>query len=255
LVLGGVVGLIVGIPALRLTGLYLMLTTLALQFIVSFLGQNAQGTVYEAGYIVKPPQWGSLVLSNYRPLFVITVVVLGLVLLALNGMYSGVPGRAWAALRQNEFGASVMGINVTRWKLAAYVGSSALTAVGGSLYAYQTGAVGYDSFSLDLSLALLIMVFVGGIGTKIGPLIGAGAIVILPKLLQQLSSVFAANVTVSTWLNTNEAFLSSAIYGAALLILLLFERDGLFGVGRRLCYLVIRMVRALLSLRRGTEVS
>jgi branched-chain amino acid transport system permease protein len=236
LVFGAIIGLIIGIPGLRFSGLYLMLTTLALQFIVAFAGQEYQGMniLHQAGIPVNSPHWGSLQLGTSRSLFVISVIILGLALLALSALYRGVPGRIWNAIRQDEAAASVLGVHVARWKLAAFIGSSALTAVGGSLYAYQSALVDYSSYSLDLSLALVVMVFIGGVGTMAGPIIGAVVIVLLPVAVSQLASGLSGFPAVSTWLTSNQAVLANGVYGFVLLLVLLFERDGIFGLLRRL---------------------
>jgi branched-chain amino acid transport system permease protein len=239
-IFGAVVGLVIGIPGLRFKGLYLMLTTLALQFVINFAAQSYQGVNQEAGFTVIPPHWGSLLLDNPKPLFVICVVVLGLTLLALAGVYRGVPGRAWSALRQSESGAAALGVHLVRWKLAAFIGSAALTAVGGSLYAYQVGQVSYTSYTLDLSLVLVVMVFIGGIRTMVGPIIGAAALVLLPELIQQVGSHLGGLPGASSWLTVNGAELADAIYGLVLVIVLIYERGGLWALIRRLGRLIAR---------------
>lgn len=233
-VFGGVIGLLIGIPGLRFRGLYLMLTTLALQFIISFAAEQYQGVNREAGFTVIPPSWGSLQLANPQPLFLISVILLGLVLLGLSGIHGGAPGRAWNAIRQNEAAASVLGINLVRWKLAAFIGSSAVIAAAGSVYAYQIGQVQYTTFSLDLSLTLVVMVFIGGVGTLIGPIIGAVGVVLLPQGIQEISNLFSGMPSVSGWLQLNEGIVADGIYGLLLLLLLIFERGGLVAVGQRL---------------------
>jgi branched-chain amino acid transport system permease protein len=247
LVFGAVVGLIIGIPGLRFSGLYLMLTTLALQFIVAFAGQEYQGMniLHQAGIPVSPPHWGSLQLASSRSLFLISAVILGLILLALSALYRGVPGRIWNAIRQDEAAASVLGVNVARWKVAAFIGSSALTAVGGSLYAYQSALADYNSYSLDLSLALVVMVFIGGIGTMTGPIIGAAVIVLLPLGVSQLAGSLSGFTAVSAWLTSKEAIIANGAYGFVLLLVLLFERDGIFGLLRRLGRLALTSLRPL----------
>jgi branched-chain amino acid transport system permease protein len=249
LVFGAIVGLIIGIPGLRFSGLYLMLTTLALQFIVSFAGQEYQGRnlLDQAGIPVIPPHWGSLQLTSSRSLLVISALILGLILLALSALYRGVPGRIWNAIRQDEAAASVLGINVARWKVAAFMGSSALTAVGGSLYAYQSALTDYNSYSLDLSLALVVMVFIGGVGTMTGPIIGAAVIVLLPVGVSQLANSLSGFSAASNWLATNEAIIANGAYGLVLLLVLLFERDGIFGLLRRLALTCLRLLRWGLS--------
>jgi branched-chain amino acid transport system permease protein len=255
LVFGAIVGLIIGIPGLRFSGLYLMLTTLALQFIVAFAGQKYQGSniIHQAGIPVSLPHWGSLQLGTSRSLFVISAIVLGVALLALSALYRGVPGRIWTAIRQDEAAASVLGVNVARWKLAAFVGSSALTAVGGSLYAYQSTLADYNSYSLDLGLALVVMVFIGGVGTLTGPIIGAAVIVLLPVAVSHLATTLSGFPAVSSWLTLNEATMANGVYGLVLLLVLLFERDGIFGLLRRLSRLGLAGLRLRPARRRPAK--
>jgi branched-chain amino acid transport system permease protein len=231
-VFGAVIGMVIGVPGLRFRGLYLMLTTLALQFVISFSAQAYQGPI-GAGFTVTPPHWGSVQLDSPRVLFVICVVVLGLVMLLLDGMYRGRPGRAWGSLRQNDAAASVLGVNLVRWKLAAFVGSSAITAVAGSLYAYLVLQVDYTTYSLTLSLTLVVIVFIGGIGTIAGPVLGAMVVVLLPVGLQDLAGSLSSFSAVSQWLTLQGPIVADGVYGLVLLLVLLYEPGGIFGVAKR----------------------
>lgn len=229
---GGVVGLGVGFIGLRFRGLYLALATLALQFIVAFAGQRYQG-VNSGGMVVGIPHIGSLSLGSGRGLFLMLVVVLVLVILALSGIYGRAPGRAWAAIRQGEEAAAVAGVDVTKWKLLAFVSSSALTALGGSLYAYVIGTVSYVPFSLDLLISILTIVFVGGLGSISGALVGSVFVVMLPHWLNSLAAQVSSTSGFGSWLSSNAAELSIAVYGLALMVVLLFERGGLVGIVNR----------------------
>jgi branched-chain amino acid transport system permease protein len=231
-IFGGAVGLLVGITGLRFRGLYLALSTLALQFIVAFAGQRYQGS-NEAGLVVGIPHLGSLNIGTGRGLLITLLVILVLVVLTLNGMYRRAPGRAWAAIKQNEQAAAVAGVNVTKWKLLAFVGSSAVIAIGGSMYAYVIGIVNYVPFSLDLAISILAAVFVGGLSSISGALIGAVLIVLLPNWLQDLSARLPGSGSGGSWLSNNSSQLAVAIYGLVLLLVLLFERDGIVGLVNR----------------------
>jgi branched-chain amino acid transport system permease protein len=253
---GAVVGVIVGVPGLRFRGLYLMLTTLALQYVIAFATQEYQDDSpghLGSGFSVAAPHWGSVELGSAHVFFVICAVVLGLTLWLLQGMFNRLPGRAWSALRQSEAGAASLGVNLVRWKLAAFVGSSAITAVGGALYAYQVGQVEYSSYSINLGLVLIIMIFIGGIRTLVGPLLGAAALVLLPVLLQQIAVEVPSSSSFGQWLGSNEAELAYAIYGLLLLVILIAERDGLWGLVLRVVRLGVRGA-ALLQDRMGARV-
>ncbi|MGI5200182.1 branched-chain amino acid ABC transporter permease [Spirillospora sp. CA-108201] len=229
---GGAIGLIVGVTGLRFRGLYLALSTLALQFVVGFAAKKYQGN-NEAGLFTEIPHLGGISLEPGRNLVALLVVVLAVLALALGGLYRRAPGRAWAAIRQNEGAAAVAGIDVRRWKLLAFVGSSAVIAVSGSLYAYVLGVVNYVPFSLDLAVSILVIVFVGGLGTISGTVIGAAFVVLLPHWLQTLPGQVGGGGSFGTWLNDHSPELAVAVYGLALVLVLLFERDGVVGLVRR----------------------
>jgi branched-chain amino acid transport system permease protein len=245
LILGGVIGLIVGITGLRFRGLYLALSTLALQFIIAFAAEKFQGS-NEAGFVSKTPTLGGFAFDTVRRLDLLFVVVLGLALLLLGQLYRRAPGRAWSAIRQNEVAAAVAGVNVVRWKLLAFVGSSAVIAAAGSLYAYQASTVTYIPFNLNMAVSVLVMVFIGGIGSMTGAVIGAAFVELLPHWIQVLTDHFQGSGT-SSWLSSNSAELAVAIYGLALILVLLFERDGIVGllnrIGKASAWLVGRVVR------------
>lgn len=230
---GAFVGLLVGITGLRFRGLYLALSTLALQFIVAFAGQRYQGSS-GGGLVVGIPSLGGLTFGPGEGLLLMLFVVLVALIVALTGLYMRAPGRAWVAIRQSEQAAAVAGIDVRRWKLLAFVVSSAVIAIGGAMYAYVVGTVSYVPFSLDLAIAILTIVFVGGLGSISGALVGSVFVVLLPHWLQSLASDLPSSGSVGSWISTNSAELAVAIYGLALLLVLLFERDGIAGIVNRL---------------------
>jgi branched-chain amino acid transport system permease protein len=243
-VAGAVIGLVVGLAGLRFRGLYLALSTLALQFIVSFAAERYQGK-NEAGFVAKIPSLFGYSFRTVQRLDLLFLVVLAIVLLALGGLYRRAPGRAWAAIRQNEVAAAVAGVDVRRWKLLAFIGSSAVIAVAGALFAYQSSTVTYIPFSLSMAVSVLVMVFVGGLGSMTGAVIGAAFVELLPHWIQQITDSVHVSGDVNTWLSTNGAELALAIYGLALVLVLLFERRGVVGLLNRLEGLVLWIVRRL----------
>jgi branched-chain amino acid transport system permease protein len=223
-VIGAAVGVVIGLPALRLIGLYLLLSTLALQFFMQFLAKRYERD-HPAGFVSPNMHIGSLDLSSERNMYLVVLGLLVLTALFLYNLYRRAPGKIWLSIKESQLATSTMGISLTRWKLAAFVGSSAITAVAGGLLAYVEQLVSSATFSLNLALSLIVMVYVGGQGTIIGPIIGATLVTLLPQGLQQLSQQFG-----SDWFSTNAALLDTLIYGLALLVVLLFERDGLTAI-------------------------
>ena len=244
---GAIVGVVVGLPASRLGGLYLVLTTLALQFVFGFVAEEYQGN--RLGGIAAPSlSLFGWFLGGARAMFVVDVVLLLGVVVLLHNLYRYAPGNMWRAIRDDPLAAGTMGISVARWRMLAFVGSSAVTAIAGCLFAYLVDVVSYTTFTLDLGISLIVMVYVGGVGAPLGIIVGAALITYLPNLLTDLTNLAPPGSSTNTFLQSNAGTLESLVYGLLLVIVLLFEPEGLAGIARRLLALAGRLVRAA---RRG----
>jgi branched-chain amino acid transport system permease protein len=240
---GALAGAVIGLSALRFRGLYLLLSTLALNYVVIFIAEWYEGNA--GGLQVPPPAIGSLQLGTPTNFAIVELVILSVIVIGMNGMYRRAPGRIWSAIRQNEVVASATGINVTRWKTVAFIGSSAVTAVAGCLFAYQVAFVSYQSFSLDIAISVLVMVFVGGRRSLAGAVLGACFVELLPFLLQEAfgSGSYGGGAGISSWVSERIPYLNSLVFDLLLLVLLVKERDGLIGLLTRLN----RLLRGLLA--------
>jgi branched-chain amino acid transport system permease protein len=228
-VAGAVVGLIFGLPALRLRHLYLALSTLALQFIMQTVTlQYETGSKNYAGFSVPAPSIGSLTLSG-RSLLVALVVVLVLTVVVQRNLYRRAPGRAWQAIRENQMAAAVIGIDVSRWKLSAFAASSALISLSGGLLAYYTLRVFDDTYSLTFALTFVAMVIVGGLGSIYGAILGAVLITAAPYLLSNLTNSLPATMPFASWLSNNISYIDNGLYGIILLLFLLYQPRGIAG--------------------------
>jgi branched-chain amino acid transport system permease protein len=249
---GAIIGVVVGLPASRLGGLYLVLTTLALQFVFGFVAQEYQGN--RLGGIAAPSlSLFGWFLGGPRAMFVLFVVLLLAVVILLHNLYRYAPGNMWRAIRDDPLAAGTMGISVARWRMLAFVGSSAVTAIAGCLFAYLVDVVSYTTFTLDLGISLIVMVFVGGVGAPLGIIVGAALITYLPNLLTDLTNLSPAGSSTNTFLQNNAGTLESLVYGLLLVIVLLFEPEGLAGIARRLLALAERLVRRARSARAMPE--
>jgi ABC-type branched-subunit amino acid transport system ATPase component/ABC-type branched-subunit amino acid transport system permease subunit len=243
---GAVVGGIVAVPGLRFRGVYLLLATLALLYVVQFVGERLQTIPqYLAGITMKPAA-GSALMTSGRPATETAVVVLIIGLIVIERLYRTQAGREWASVKENEIASAAMGIRVRRRKIQAFVGSSVVTAVAGGLFAYYIGLVSYTSFDLVLTLQIVVMVFVGGATAAVGPVVGAAVVTMLPYLLND-----TVGKTVSaSWYTQNGPFLTQIIYGLALAVILLYARGGLAGL-RSVTGRVLVRPRAALAARRA----
>ena len=175
-VLGMVVSLVIGLPALRIRGLYLAVATLAFALSCDFYffrTEKIGGAT--AGVDLQPPRYGFLDLDaiSNRPLYVFTCALLLLTMLVARNLRVGRVGRGLLALRENEKAAATFGIGLTGHKLMAFAISGGIAALAGALYATYADGARQTAFPADTSLVLVAMVMIGGLGSLQGAVLGA----------------------------------------------------------------------------------
>jgi branched-chain amino acid transport system permease protein len=221
--LAAAVGVVVGLPALRVKGMYLGISTMAFGFIVaevfarweSFTGGNA-------GMHVKPPALGSWKIdTGVEFYFLCLVLTIGSTLAILNLLRSPT-GRAFVAIRDSEISAQSMGIHLARYKTLSFAVSAALAGLGGALYAHMIKFLSPDQFDIVQSIDLLLMVVIGGLGSVHGAFLGAIFLITMPQLINA-SKDFLPDVV------GQAPGLKAAVYGLVLIIFVLFEPLGLYG--------------------------
>ena len=230
MLLGGlsatVIGVLFGIPSLRIKGLYLAVATLAAQFFTDwaflrigwFTNNSSSGSVSMArldvfGVPIESP------VTKY--LFVLTVVCV-FALMAKNLVRSAI-GRQWMAIRDMDVAAAVIGIRPMYAKLSAFAVSSFIVGVAGVLWAFiHLGAWEPAAFSIDRSFQLLFMVIIGGLGSIAGAFLGAGFIVLLPLALDQIPHLLGIPLSTATITH-----LVHMIFGALIVFFLIVEPHGL----------------------------
>nr|HAQ93922.1 branched-chain amino acid ABC transporter permease [Afipia sp.] len=237
-----VLGLVFGLPSLRLRGLYLAVSTLALHFVVIYLGgeyETKRG--FSTGILIEPPSIFGYHLTDGRGWYVVLLVAVALVFWLVRNLLRGRTGRAWGAMHVNEAVAAALGVNVPRAKLMAFVISSAITAVGGALFASYRGFVSVDAFPLMLSVQYVAMIIVGGMGSLAGAILGAAFLTILPYAIEALVMLLPG---ASGHANQVSAFNYTA-FGLVMILFLVLEPGGLVAIGRRIrSRLSITRVRA-----------
>jgi branched-chain amino acid transport system permease protein len=221
---GALLGVVFGLPSLRLRGLYLAVSTLALHFIVIYAGgeyETKRG--YSTGIVIESP------ITDARAwYFVLLAAAAANVLFALNLLRSKT-GRAWRAVRGREAVAQALGIDLTRAKLSAFVVSSAITSVAGCLFAYYRGFVSAEAFSLFLTIQYVAMVIIGGMGSVLGAVLGTVFVTIFPYAIEAaMGALGLAERLASVVFAVNYA-----AFGLVMILFLVFEPQGLVGLWRR----------------------
>lgn len=227
---GALLGVLFGLPSLRLRGLYLAVSTLALHFVVIYLGgeyETRRG--FSTGIVVDPPKLGSVSITDARAWYFILLAAAAAALLICVNLLRARTGRAWRAIRAHETVAEALGIGIASYKLLAFVISSALTAVAGALFAYYRGFVSVEAFSLFLTIQYLAMVIIGGMGSLLGALLGATFVTLFPYLIETgLLALPGAQRHASLLFAVNYA-----AFGLVMILFLIFEPTGLVGMWRR----------------------
>jgi len=228
---GALLGIIFGLPSLRLKGLYLAISTLALHFIVIFVGGEYEtNRGYSTGIVIDPPRIGSFELLDPRAwYFVFLAVNCAVVLFSLN-LLRARTGRAWAAIRDREVVAEALGIAVHWHKLSAFVISSTITTVAGCLFAYYRGFVSVEAFSLFLTIQYVAMVIIGGLGSILGALLGALFVVLFPYAIEFVVGILPSLERFSSYIFA----VNYAAFGLVMILFLVFEPLGLVGIWRRI---------------------
>ena len=229
-VVGALLGVVFGLPSLRLKGLYLAVTTLALHFVVAFIGgeyETRRG--FSTGIVVSPPSLGGFALQEQSHWYIVLLVLDVLVLLFCLNLLRSRTGRALMAIRDHDLVAEALGIPVKRYKLTAFVISSTLTSVAGCLLAYYRGFVSIEAFTLYLTIDYVAMVIIGGMGSMLGVVLGAAFVVSFPHVIEALVRVVPVPDAIA-----NEVFaINYATFGLIMILFLVLEPTGLAGIWRR----------------------
>lgn len=232
-VMSGVVpaaaGLLVGLPSLRLKGLYLAITTLAFAFIVySLVLSGGEFTGGGRGLMVSRPVVFGLDFSSDRALYWLCLGVALLTLFCVLNIRRSKLGRAFMAIRDNDLAAVSMGISLTSYKLLAFMISSFVTGIAGTLMVLFINFANVEGFPFLLSIEAVAILIVGGLGSVLGAVIGTIFIVSLPEVSNQLLS--AASVAMGFQLTSAALEIKGILYGCAIVGFLLLDPKGLVGM-------------------------
>ncbi len=228
-IMAALIGAVVGIPSLRIKGIYLAIATLAAQLIIEWTINHVtwiSGGVAASIQVPRPVLFGTQLKSQTQLyLFLMFFVVLAIV--GTSNLIRSRIGRAFIAIRDQDIAAEIIGIDIFRYKLWAFAISSFYAGVTGVLYTYYLGIANYEQFQLVVSIDYLAMVIIGGLGSILGSILGAIFVTLLPILTRWFLEDYG-------WLFLSQQDLQNAIpnlrltlFGVLIIFFLVVEPEGL----------------------------
>ena len=216
------IGWLLGLPALRLKGIYLAIATIAFNVIVEEVITRWEGlTGGNSGLHLKPVEFLGVRLDSDASFYYLCLGLTVLSVLALMNLLRSPTGRAFVAIRDSEISASCMGVNLATYKTMSFALSAALTGIAGALYAHKVAFISPEQFTLLQSIELVIIVILGGVGFLHGAVLGAAFLIVLPQLISLAKDYLPSNVASSG--------LQAVAFGMVLIVFIIFEPLGLYG--------------------------
>ncbi|MFH5232783.1 branched-chain amino acid ABC transporter permease [Antrihabitans spumae] len=244
----GLLGLIVAPLASRVRGLYLAMLTLGLLMLGEHffnhwtaitggggIGRAPAEVVLFGTDLSKPFKVGGVLINEQRALYLVALVVLIVLAVMARNLARSKVGRAFAAVRDRDIAAEVMGVPLQRTKTLAFVVSSAYAGVAGGLLSVVIGRISPERWNLLLSIDFLAIVLIGGIATISGSIMGACFIVLLPRLLEELTQLFPSITSESgdiAGMSLDE--IKTILFGLLIVGMVVLEPRGMFGLWTRI---------------------
>jgi branched-chain amino acid transport system permease protein len=223
------VGAVVGIPSLRIKGLYLAIATLAGQLIIEWTINHVtwiSGGV-QASIAVPRPRLFGLEIASQREMYYFLLFFVVLALVATLNLVRSRIGRAFIAIRDHDVAAEIIGIDIFRYKLLAFAISSFYAGVTGVLYTYYLGVANYEQFQIVTSIDYLAMIIIGGLGSVLGSVFGAAFITLLPIVIRYAMEAFGSLVFSPAAVLNIIPNLRLILFGALIIFFLVVEPEGL----------------------------
>jgi len=221
--LSAAVGVVVGLPALRVKGIYLAVATLAFGFIVEeVMARWESVTGGNSGLSVKAPDIFGFNAGGAEAFYMVVLATCLLVTLGVLNLLRSSTGRAFIAIRDSEISAQSMGIHLARYKTMSFALSAAIVGIAGALYAHKLRFISPEQFGIEQSLDLLLLVVVGGLGSVHGAFFGAIFLITMPQLIAMAKDWLPPAIG-------QAAGLQALVFGAVLMAVVMFEPTGLYG--------------------------
>ncbi len=219
----GIVGIVIGLPALRVKGVYLAMATLAFAFIVEeVIVRWSSVTRGNRGLTVPDPTIFGYKLGSTTHIYFLSAVTFWLVTLVIVHVLRSRTGRALSALRDSDVAAESMGINLAWFKTTAFAISAVATGLAGALYAHKLAYISPEQFGIMVSVEFLMMIIIGGLGSLHGAVFGAMFFILLPQIIVGMKNFMPAKIAALP-------VLESATFGVLVILFVMFEPRGLNG--------------------------
>ena len=235
--MGALAGILAGLPSLPVRGLYFVLSTFAVHYIVVFAFQEYQFKFFDVvGVPYKPAALGPIELSTPIRWYFFLVPVVALTYWALRNTLRTREGRVMMAMRDHELATTAVGVDVRFLRLKAFAFSSAIAAVAGALYAHYLTNVTSEFFGIQFAIQFIAMIIIGGMGSLRGSLIGAAVWLLLPSIITGMAGAYGNETTglLRSALVDHKAQFVQLIFGLMVILLLIFAPGGIAGIGAKL---------------------
>jgi branched-chain amino acid transport system permease protein len=227
--MAALIGVVVGIPSLRIKGLYLAIATLAGQLIIEWTINHVpaiSGGAQASIQVERPSLFGYSLNTQTRLYFFLLFFASLSIIATLNVVRSRI-GRAFIAVRDQDIAAEIIGIDIFRYKLLSFALSSFYAGVCGVLYTYYLGIANYEQFQLNVSIDFLAMIIIGGLGSILGSIFGAIFVTLLPivlrLLLENVGSLFFSDSELANVISGTRL----TVFGGLIILFLIAEPEGL----------------------------
>lgn len=227
---GAIAGVVVGVPSLRVRGLYLLLATLAFHEIATYLFLKYQ--LHNFGQVgvtfTTPTVIGSFTLNSDKRWFFFLLVLVAVTAIGAKNLLRTREGRALIAVRDQDIAAAATGINVPRVKLKIFGLTSAITTVAGALYAWYLGIAESDIYSISFAIQFVAIIIIGGLGSVNGAVLGALFMELLPQAITTVSTSVGPNAPIiGNTLANNAPQVNDIILGLVIILIVIFKPGGL----------------------------
>jgi len=227
--MAALVGAVVGIPSLRIKGLYLAIATLAGQLIIEWIINHVpwiSGGTQASIQVPRPSLFGYDLKTQGELYFFLLFFTLIAIVAALNLVRSRI-GRAFVAIRDQDIAAEIIGIDIFRYKLIAFAISSFYAGVCGVLYTYYFGIANYEQFQIGVSIEYLAMIIIGGLGSVLGSILGAAFVALLPLVIRTVMESVGSFFFDPHEMATVVSSMRLVIFGVLIIVFLVLEPEGL----------------------------